>query len=576
VYLDIEGIPDSDSYYLIGALVVCEEQQTFHSFWADQRSQEPEIFARFAEVICALPDFRVLHFGDYETVALKRMKARLPESLHQTIDVILAQATNVLSVIHPHVYFPTYSNGLKEIGRFLGFVRDDDNATGLQSIVWRKMWQENKAPDIKARLLQYNQDDCRTLKLVCESIRKLTLPSSETPTPALATFKAARTQQLIEDRPRWELFGTQEYASADLKKVVKCAYFDYQREKVFLRTHPHFKVVNKKRRKSRPTSLTVNAVDFVEGQRCPQCRTTKINKGKQRSQVLVDSKFFKGGMKKWVTRTVSWRYRCSRCKHVFYSGPSHLHLYEYGYGLMSWLVYSNVACGVNMLQVQRSLADVFSLAIAHSKGYMSKGYIAALYQSLYSELLQSILESAVIHVDETTVQLRKQKGYVWVMTTMDKVYYFYKPSREAVFLQAMLANFSGVLISDFYPAYDSLKCKQQKCLVHLVRDIDEDLLRHPLDLELKRMAQEFGTLLRTIIETVDRWGLKSRHLRKHKRSVHRFLESVASAEFSSALANKYKKRFEKSGGKMFTFLDHDGVPWNNNNAEHAIKRVSCT
>jgi len=23
--------------------------------------------------------------------------------------------------------------------------------------------------------------------------------------------------------------------------------------------------------------------------------------------------------------------------------------------------------------------------------------------------------------------------------------------------------------------------------------------------------------------------------------------------------------------KLFTFLDYDGVPWNNNNAEHAIK-----
>jgi hypothetical protein len=22
---------------------------------------------------------------------------------------------------------------------------------------------------------------------------------------------------------------------------------------------------------------------------------------------------------------------------------------------------------------------------------------------------------------------------------------------------------------------------------------------------------------------------------------------------------------------LFTFLDHDGVPWNNNNAEHAVK-----
>jgi hypothetical protein len=123
-------------------------------------------------------------------------------------------------------------------------------------------------------------------------------------------------------------------------------------------------------------------------------------------------------------------------------------------------------------------------------------------------------------------------------------------------------------------AYDSLKCEQQKCLVHLVRDIDDDLLKNPLDIELKGITQGFGTLLREVIETVDRYGLKSRHLRKHKRSVLRFLKAVASANFLSPLANKYKKRFQKSGEKMFTFLDHDGVPWNNNNAEHAIKRFA--
>jgi len=27
----------------------------------------------------------------------------------------------------------------------------------------------------------------------------------------------------------------------------------------------------------------------------------------------------------------------------------------------------------------------------------------------------------------------------------------------------------------------------------------------------------------------------------------------------------------KYGSRLFTFLDYDGVPWNNNNAEHAIK-----
>jgi hypothetical protein len=32
-----------------------------------------------------------------------------------------------------------------------------------------------------------------------------------------------------------------------------------------------------------------------------------------------------------------------------------------------------------------------------------------------------------------------------------------------------------------------------------------------------------------------------------------------------------QKRVEKYRDKLFTFLEHDGVAWNNNNAEHAMK-----
>jgi hypothetical protein len=37
------------------------------------------------------------------------------------------------------------------------------------------------------------------------------------------------------------------------------------------------------------------------------------------------------------------------------------------------------------------------------------------------------------------------------------------------------------------------------------------------------------------------------------------------------LAESYQKRFRKNEGRLFTFLDHDNIPWNNNAAEHAIK-----
>ncbi len=32
-----------------------------------------------------------------------------------------------------------------------------------------------------------------------------------------------------------------------------------------------------------------------------------------------------------------------------------------------------------------------------------------------------------------------------------------------------------------------------------------------------------------------------------------------------------KKRIGKNREKLFVFLDCDGVPWNNNNAEHAVR-----
>ena len=72
---------------------------------------------------------------------------------------------------------------------------------------------------------------------------------------------------------------------------------------------------------------------------------------------------------------------------------------------------------------------------------------------------------------------------------------------ESAILETLLDGFKGVLVSDFYAAYDSVECPQQKCLIHLMRDINEDLHKNPFDEELKAIAGRFGALLREIVET---------------------------------------------------------------------------
>src|SRR5262249_18494956 len=56
-----------------------------------------------------------------------------------------------------------------------------------------------------------------------------------------------------------------------------------------------------------------------------------------------------------------------------------------------------------------------------------------------------------------------------------------------------------------------------------------------------------------------------------RKEVEAFFDDTCAGASPSEVARGYQSRLEKYRGKLFTFLDHDGVPWNNNNAEHAIK-----
>ena len=128
-----------------------------------------------------------------------------------------------------------------------------------------------------------------------------------------------------------------------------------------------------------------------------------------------------------------------------------------------------------------------------------------------------------------------------------------------------------MLVSDFFTAYDSIECPQQKCLIHLIRDMNEDVKANPYNVELKEIVQAFATIMRPIVETVDRYGLTKSRLQKHKTAAIGFLDKVIGSQISSEAAIKYQKRIEKYGYRLFTFLDYDHVPWHNNDAEHAIK-----
>jgi predicted RecB family nuclease len=570
-YLDIEGHPDSQSYYLIGLVAIHNGVESRHSFWADDESEQVKIFSALLDQLHQFPDYSLLHYGSYEISALRRMKKHLPDDYQQPVTDAIMRSINVLSIISPHIYFPTFSNSLKDLGHHAGCTWSDPSASGLQSIVWRTRWRQGRDESIKQKLVQYNLEDCLALRKVTEFIEDLIKDRDPTSQDPAHSTSAVHTSTLFRPKDSRPVFKKAIFALEDFAAINECAYFDYQRDRVFGRSCDCIKKASRIKKKRRSVSYRPNKLIEIAAARCPSCGSRKITPLGQLSRSIIDLKFFGSGVKRWVVRYVSWRYGCPKCSSTFIPQGFPNSKTKYGRGLVSWCIYQHVVRGQNMFQVGKALPDLFGLHSSRLPLHRFKIAVAEYYHVYYEGLLAEILSSPILHIDETEVDLRAKKGYVWVITSMSAVFYFYKDSREGTFLQEMLKEFKGVLISDFYTAYDSLQCSHQRCLIHLMRDLNEDLLKNAFDVEFRELTGRFAVLLKAIVSTIDQYGLKKRHLHKHKTAVSGFFRWVGAKAFSSEIAQKYQKRFQKYEGMLFTFLDHDGVPWNNNNAEHAMK-----
>jgi predicted RecB family nuclease len=573
LYLDVEGVPDRDFDYLLGLLIVEQRKSTFHSFWADDAAGESAAWGACLGVIEGFPEYALYHYGEYEKRFLERMKERGGEEAGGAIDRLLARTCNVLSAVYSHVYFPTRSNGLKDVAGVLGFRWSVAGVSGLQALAWRLHWESGKEDSLKEQLLLYNREDCAALKRVTEFLLSV---GAGTPTDSgKGQPSVAQADEIL--RPGTFRLGKSKFFCPELEQINKCAYSDYQREKIYVRTSPAVRRSLKRKLRQGKKKLKVNEeVMCPPPEKCPECGGNRIYecRSKSSSKVVPDLKFTPSGVKRWMVRYTSLRYQCAACSASFNADKHRVVGRRVGHNLSVWAVYQHVVLRQPHEAVTQSLHDFFGLSLASTLLARLKPRLAAMYRPTYEKLKEKLRHGPLVHADETKGQVVRQSGYVWAFTNLEEVVYVYTPTRDGGILDEVLKGFGGVLVSDFYSAYDGVKCPQQKCLIHLMRDINDDLFHHPFDEELKQLAQRFVAVLKPIIDTIDAHGLKRHFLHKHKKAADTFLSDVAGQELKSEVAQHYQKRLGKYQGKLFTFLDHDGIPWNNNNAEVAIKRFA--
>ena len=570
VFLDVEGLPDRDFYYLIGVRVEGVGGPVQRSLWADSLADEKKIWEEFLGILSEVDRPMLLHYGSFEKTFMRKMCDRHggPPEL-STAATSIASSTNLIAVLYARIYFPTYSNGLKEIARFLGFAWSDPSASGILSIAWRSRWEESRDAGLRDRLIAYNTDDCEALHLVARTIARL--QSSEVSAGKLeAVPEVVHAEELGHNsQSKWRVFKS---PLLDMERINAAAYWDYQRDRVFVRTgteaRPNPKRPMRTNWSQRKEEKIVVARPPLS---CPECGKRGRMKSRLLKRIVEDLVFGRDSVKRRVVLYMFQGYRCRSCRHEYGVNEWYLHARKWGWNVVAYFVYNVVGLRIPQLTMQHSLNRIFGFSLVRSTLNNLKIKAADRYSFAKRKILERIVDGDLVHADETRANIKGHLAYVWVLTNMTEVAYVLAESREAEIIHDLLKNFKGVLVSDFYAAYESIDCPQQKCLIHLMRDLNDEILNNPFDQEMKSICTGFTRLLKPIVDTVDRHGLKQRFLRKHQADVDRFFGFLDATQFTSEVALKCKQRFEKNRDTLFTFLRYDGVPWNNNNAEHAIK-----
>ena len=377
-------------------------------------------------------------YGAYERAFLERLHKQA--SRKAVADRVLKALFNVLSVIYSHVYFPTYSNGLKDIGRCLGCSWSEPDASGIQSIVWRKRWEATGSDEWKQKLTTYNLEDCAALRKVTEAVYAVVdvTPLTSTGTHKIEGKSVARVQELerFESSRTWKRV---DFVHEDFDLINQRAYFDYQREWVFVRSSRVLRKNFGLRRKGSRNSVRATKKITIGDGKCPACGNDEIETGVKftRSEMTCPVPRLKSSFDLVLTpacvkrRVIEYRssvHRCKECGHLFVP-ERHQRLDKHGHGLKSWCMYQHVAHRLSLAAIQTMFEDVFGLHIVRSDIHLIKSQMAEYYRETYRNLLRKILSGNLAHIDETEIKLHTGTGYVWVIANLEEVVFMYRPSR---------------------------------------------------------------------------------------------------------------------------------------------------
>ncbi len=304
--------------------------------------------------------------------------------------------------------------------------------------------------------------------------------------------------------------------------------------------------------------------------RCPCCGGPLQRCQHKRTRIIED---IPEEIKPVVTEHTIHRDYCPKCKkHVEPAVPDAMPKATLGHRVIALTSWFHYGLGLTIDQIVDILG--YHLQTKLTAGGLIDAWRrqAEVLEGWYQQIGEQARSSAHLHADETGWRVHGQTRWLWCFANGQVCYYMIDRSRGSPALQKFFTDvFEGVLITDFWPAYESVCAEdRQYCLVHLLRELEKVDERNDSS-QWQAFAKKLRRLLRDGIRLRKRPDFAPEAYRGRVDRLNKRLAQLAHDEPIDGDTRRLTKRLRKHAEHIFTFLDYANVPFENNFAERQIR-----
>jgi hypothetical protein len=320
----------------------------------------------------------------------------------------------------------------------------------------------------------------------------------------------------------------------------------------------------------RPTPERIDRTVVHELPPCPCCGGTLADGKTPRKRIIED---IPANLKAEAVEHVIPRGYCKKC-HKQYEPkvPDALPNATLGNRAVVFTAWLHYGLGTTTSQVVDVLNGHLQMPVSTGGLHDLWHRLADILEPWYERIGELCRSSPVLHMDETGWRTAGDTRWLWCATAKNATFYWIHESRGHDALGEFFAEeFKGVLVSDFWSAYDAVARHHQKCWPHLLRELKEiDKTDDPEEWETfaKTLRRIYADGIRLKLA---RDALGEETFARRLDLLQKRLIDLGIAEYSHAHARRLAKRLEKYWDALLTFVEHKDVPADNNRAEREIR-----